>query len=67
MLRCSGSMTTAAQLISLRVCRYAFERAEDHMKMWFWSRYDGSVPSEVKNGYSNINPDNWVRKPFTIS
>ncbi|KAF9558460.1 glycoside hydrolase family 16 protein [Agrocybe pediades] len=38
---------------------YAFERAQDHMKVWFWSRNDGSVPGEVKMGRPEINPSNW--------
>ncbi|KAF4622600.1 hypothetical protein D9613_009003 [Agrocybe pediades] len=38
---------------------YAMERSSTYIKVWFWSRNDGSVPSEVRNGASQVNPNNW--------
>ncbi|EMD36050.1 glycoside hydrolase family 16 protein [Gelatoporia subvermispora B] len=42
---------------------YAMERTSSFIKVWFWSRNDGSVPSDVKNGDTSIDTDNWG-KPF---
>jgi hypothetical protein len=36
------------------------ERTSTYIKVWFWSRTDGSVPAEVKNGATSINTSNWV-------
>ncbi|KAF5369067.1 hypothetical protein D9758_002924 [Tetrapyrgos nigripes] len=38
---------------------YAMERRNTGIKVWFWSRNDGSVPAEVKNGATSINTSNW--------
>ncbi|KAF9003020.1 concanavalin A-like lectin/glucanase domain-containing protein [Cyathus striatus] len=38
---------------------YVVERSATYIKVWFWARNDGSVPAEVKNGASTVNPDNW--------
>ncbi|KAJ8489562.1 hypothetical protein ONZ51_g2842 [Trametes cubensis] len=38
---------------------YAMERTSSFIKVWFWSRTDGSVPADVKNGATSINTDNW--------
>ncbi|KAI0820859.1 laminarinase [Trametes gibbosa] len=38
---------------------YAMERTNSFIKVWFWSRNDGSVPSDVLNGATSINTDNW--------
>jgi len=38
---------------------YAIERTTTYIKVWFWSRNDGTVPAEVKNGGSQTNPNNW--------
>ncbi|KAF9528602.1 glycoside hydrolase family 16 protein [Crepidotus variabilis] len=38
---------------------YALERASTYIKVWFWSRNDGSVPAEIKNGASTATPTNW--------
>lgn len=40
--------------------RYALERTSDHIKIFFWSRKDPSVPLEVREGLSTISPSNWV-------
>ncbi|KAL0957894.1 hypothetical protein HGRIS_000075 [Hohenbuehelia grisea] len=38
---------------------YAIERRSDFIKVWFWARNDGSVPSAVRNGSGNVNTDSW--------
>jgi hypothetical protein len=40
--------------------RYALERTPDFIKVWFWSRSDNSVPSDVKNGALSVETDRWV-------
>ena len=41
---------------------YAMERTNSFIKVWFWSRGAGNVPSDVKNGATTVNTDNWVRR-----
>uniref|UniRef100_A0A0W0G9J8 Putative laminarinase n=1 Tax=Moniliophthora roreri TaxID=221103 RepID=A0A0W0G9J8_MONRR len=38
---------------------YAMERTNSFIKIWFWSRNDGNVPSEVRNGAGSVNTDSW--------
>ena len=38
---------------------FAMERTDSFIKVWFWPR-NGSPPSEVRNGNTQINTDNWV-------
>lgn len=38
---------------------YAIERSSSHIKVWFWSRNDGSVPQQVQFGADAANPDDW--------
>ncbi|TFY70103.1 hypothetical protein EVJ58_g41 [Rhodofomes roseus] len=38
---------------------YTMERTSSEVKVWFWSRTDGSVPSDVSSGASTVNTDNW--------
>ncbi|GJJ06564.1 hypothetical protein Clacol_000757 [Clathrus columnatus] len=38
---------------------YAMERTNSAIKVWFWSRTDSTVPSDVKNGASTVNTSNW--------
>ncbi|GLB43086.1 putative glycoside hydrolase family 16 protein [Lyophyllum shimeji] len=38
---------------------YAVERTNTFIKVWFWPRNSGSVPSDVRNGGSSVNTDNW--------
>jgi len=38
---------------------YAVERTNTQIRAWFWPRNSGSVPAEVKNGGSTVNPNNW--------
>ena len=39
---------------------YAMERTDSFIKVWFWSRGDSSVPSDLSSGSSSIDTDNWV-------
>ena len=39
---------------------YVMERTDSFIRVFFWSREDSSVPAEVKNGASTVNPDNYV-------
>ena len=45
-------------------CRYALERTDSFIKVWFWGRGSGSTPDEVANGAGSIDTDNWVRGIF---
>jgi len=38
---------------------YAMERTTTEVKVWFWPRTSTSVPSDVWNGESIIDTDNW--------
>ncbi|ETW76293.1 glycoside hydrolase family 16 protein [Heterobasidion irregulare TC 32-1] len=38
---------------------YAIERTNSFIKVWFWARNDGSVPSDVSSGASSVNTGNW--------
>ncbi|KAI0081946.1 putative laminarinase [Panus rudis PR-1116 ss-1] len=38
---------------------YAMERTNNFIKVWFWPRNAGNVPSDVRNGGSNVNTDSW--------
>ena len=40
---------------------YAMERTDAFIKVWFWTRNAGNIPSDVKNGATSVNTDNWVR------
>jgi hypothetical protein len=40
--------------------RFAMERTSSFIKVWFWSRAAGGIPSDVLNGGSTVNTDNWV-------
>ena len=37
---------------------YAMERTNNFIKVWFWPRNTGSLPSDI--GAATINTDNWV-------
>jgi hypothetical protein len=43
---------------------YAIERSPSHIKVWFWTRNDPTVPQQVKFGGEAANPDEWVRLSF---
>ena len=38
---------------------YAMERSDAGVKVWFWSRNSGSIPSDVLNGATSVDTDNW--------
>ncbi|KAH9921422.1 endo-1,3(4)-beta-glucanase-like protein [Fomitopsis serialis] len=38
---------------------YAMERTSSAVSVWFWSRTDSSVPSDLSSGASSVNTDNW--------
>ncbi|TCD67725.1 hypothetical protein EIP91_012025 [Steccherinum ochraceum] len=38
---------------------YAVERTSSFIKVWFWSKNGGNVPSDVSSGATSINTDNW--------
>ncbi|EGO00838.1 glycoside hydrolase family 16 protein [Serpula lacrymans var. lacrymans S7.3] len=38
---------------------YAMERTSSAIKIWFWDRYSGSVPSDVKYAGNSINTGAW--------
>jgi len=38
---------------------YAMERTNSGIKVWFWSRNAGTVPSDVSAGGTSINTSNW--------
>ncbi|KAH8100225.1 putative laminarinase [Cristinia sonorae] len=40
---------------------YAMERTNDFVKVWFWQRNDGSVPSDLRSGAGSVNTDAWGR------
>jgi len=40
--------------------RYALERTDSFIKVWFWSRTASGIPSEVQNGGGSVDTDNWV-------
>ena len=39
---------------------YAMERTDSFIKVWFWNREVPGTPSDVLNGASSVNTDNWV-------
>jgi len=38
---------------------YAMERTSTEVNVWFWSRTDSSVPSDLSSGASSIDTSNW--------
>ncbi|TFK24816.1 glycoside hydrolase family 16 protein [Coprinopsis marcescibilis] len=38
---------------------FAMERSNSFIKVWFWPRNSGSVPSNVRNGGQTVNTDGW--------
>ncbi len=39
--------------------RYALERTDAFIKVWFWSRTATNVPADVLNGAASVNTDGW--------
>jgi hypothetical protein len=42
------------------VDRYATERTNSFISVWFWPRDDPAVPADVKAGGGSVDTDNWV-------
>ncbi|KZT63997.1 glycoside hydrolase family 16 protein [Daedalea quercina L-15889] len=38
---------------------YALERTAEFIRVWFWSRNDTSIPSDITSGASTINTGKW--------
>lgn len=38
---------------------YAVERTDSFIKVWFWSRNAGGIPSDVTSGATSVDTDNW--------
>ena len=49
------------------IFRFAVERTDSDIKIWFWPRCSLFVPYEVKEGLNTINPLTWVCGKFYIS
>ena len=46
--------------------RFAVERTDTAINIWFWSRSSFFVPSEVKSGSDTVDPDGWVCENYSI-
>lgn len=46
--------------------RFAAERTDTYIKVWFWDRNDPSVPGEIRNGAGQAHPDAWVSPLYSI-
>ena len=42
------------------LCRYAMERTNEHINVWFWSRSDPFAPDDVTCGAPTIDTSRWV-------
>ena len=40
--------------------RYAIERTNDYISVWFWEHGDGSAPRDATSGAAVIDTSNWV-------
>ncbi|KAH9478613.1 putative glycosidase C21B10.07 [Psilocybe cubensis] len=38
---------------------YAVERTNSFIKVWFWARNAGGIPSDVSSGSTTVDTDNW--------
>lgn len=47
--------------------RYALERTDSSIKVWFWSRNDELVPPDVKYGGLFVDTDIWVSDILVVS
>ena len=43
------------------------ERTDTSIKVWYWLRNAGNVPSDVRKGSSTINTSNWVSSLLLLS
>lgn len=41
-------------------CRYAMERTNSYIQVWFWERDDESAPFDATTGASSIDTNLWV-------
>jgi hypothetical protein len=46
-------------LLAALYSRYAMERTDSEIKIWFWSRNDRSIPSDVRNAPISIDTSSW--------
>jgi hypothetical protein len=53
-------LTCRMEILTHPSTRYAVERTDSSINIWFWARNDGLVPSDVANGRSSVNTDHWV-------
>ena len=49
------------------IFRFAIERTDSHISIWFWSRCSLFVPFEVKEGLKTVDPLTWVCKFLSTS
>jgi hypothetical protein len=42
--------------------RFAVERTNSAISIWFWSRQSALVPGDINS--NTVNPQNWVRTKF---
>jgi hypothetical protein len=42
------------------------ERTNSFIKVWFWSRAAGGIPSDVTSGATSINTDGWVHTTLSV-
>ncbi len=42
------------------VKRYAVEKTDTYIKVFFWARNDASVPVGVRDGNGDVDTANWV-------
>ena len=47
--------------------RYAMERNEQHISIWFWARDDPTTPDEIKEGLPFVNSLTWVSLSSSMS
>ncbi len=40
--------------------RYAVERTDTFIKIWFWARNNNNIPADIPGENANINTDAWV-------
>lgn len=60
MSHCSGGTRKSLSDV-FKFYRFASERSEAGISIWFWSRDAGTVPYEVEVGNETVDTDNWVR------
>ena len=68
LLEVDGTLPTSFQLqcMSNAIPRFAVERTSTHFKVWFWSRYDPTVPHDVARRRRFVNPSHWVKNMLPL-